>query len=61
MIPEQLIEQVKTKNGLQLPMMLLNKYPKGKLFFSQDRLCVTNLHNCELLSEDILDLVEDIL
>lgn len=54
-------EIVSLKIGINLEMQLIKVYPKGKLFFCQERLCVTDLDNKELVSNDIIDLVEAVL
>lgn len=54
------MEIVKTLNGLSLSMTLIKTYPNGKLFFCQERLCLTDTDNNEILSEDIIDLVEQV-
>jgi hypothetical protein len=45
-------------NGLSFEMQLIKVYPNGKLFFCQERLCVTDLNNKEITSNDVIDLVE---
>lgn len=54
-------EIVSLRIGINLEMQLIKTYSKGKLFFLQERLCVTDLSNKELASEDIIDLVEQVL
>ena len=54
-------EIVSLKIGINLEMQLIKVYPKGKLFFCQERLCVTNLINQEIVSNDIIDILEEIL
>jgi hypothetical protein len=54
-------EIVSLRIGVNLEMQLVKVYPKGKLFFLQERLCVTDLSNKELVSDDIIDLVKQIL
>lgn len=54
------METVHTLNGLHLSMQLIKVYPNGKLFFAQERLCITDLNNNEIESNDIIDLVEQI-
>lgn len=54
------METVTTLNGLSLEMQLINVYPNGKLFFCQERLCVTDANNNEIVSNDIIDLVEQV-
>lgn len=59
-----MVSIVNVKSGSEtLPIMatLVKEYPKGKLFFAQERLIVTDLNNNELISNDIIDLVEEIL
>jgi len=54
-------EQVKLKIGITLEMELIKKYRKGKLFFLQERLCLTDLKNNEIQSNDIIDFIEQII
>lgn len=54
------METVNTKDGLKFEMKLVKTYPNGKLFFFQERLCITNLNNVEIESIDIIDCVEQI-
>lgn len=54
-------EQIYTLNGLILRASLIKIYERGKLFFLQDRLLVTDHNNNEINSLDIISLVEDIL
>lgn len=54
-------ENVVTKNGLVLSMLLVDTYRYGKLFYFQERLCITDLDNKEIDSHDIIDLIEEIL
>jgi hypothetical protein len=55
------MEIVKTLNGLELEMQLIKTYTSGKLFFSQERLCITDLNNVEINSLDIINYVSGIL
>jgi len=54
------MEQVKTLNGLTLNMQLIKEYTNGKLFFCQERLCITNLNNEEIRSYDVISYIEEI-
>lgn len=49
------------KIGVGLEMQLIKTYTNGKLFFCQERLCVTTLDNREIESEDIIDIVEQVM
>ena len=53
-------ENVKTNNGLEIAMILVKIYPNGKLFFAQERLCITDLDNKEIDSKDLINFVESI-
>ena len=55
------LEWVLCKNGIRLQMQLIREYKNGKLFFDQERLCITDVNNTELNSNDIIDLVEEIM
>lgn len=54
-------EIVMLKIGVGLEMQLIKTYTNGKLFFCQERLCVTTLDNREIESEDIIDIVEQVM
>ena len=54
-------EKVKLKMGITLEMELVKKYRKGKLFYLQERLCLTDLKNNEIQSMDIIDFVEQVI
>ena len=54
------MEQVRTLNGLTLTMQLIKEYTYGKLFFCQERLCITNLYNEEIRSYDVISFIEEI-
>jgi len=47
---------VTTMNGLSLEMKHLKTYSTRKVFFHQDRICVTDLNNNEILSLDLIGL-----
>lgn len=53
-------ENVKTKNGYSISAKLLNRYPKGKLFFAQDRVVITDFDNNEIANLDLIDLIQDL-
>ena len=55
------MELIKTLTGLEVEAKLVKTYSKGKLFFAQERLCLTDLDNNELISLDLLDYLTDIL
>lgn len=44
-------------NGLSLSALLVKVYPKGKLFFLQDRLLLTDFNNNQVDSFDVIDFV----
>lgn len=55
------METIVTQKGLTIIGVLVKLYYEHnvKLFFSQDRLILTDLHNVELRSLDVLDFVLD--
>lgn len=55
------MEIVKTLNGLEVEMQLLKTYHNGKLFFAQERLCLTDMSNKEINSLDIINYLIDII
>jgi len=54
-------ESVKTLSGFNLDMQLIKTYTNGKLFFCQERLCMTDLDNNEITSLDVIHHLDDIL
>lgn len=54
-------ESVKVLNGLEIDMQLIKTYTNGKLFFCQERLCMTDLDNKEISSIDVINHLHDIL
>lgn len=52
-----MIETVTTLNGLKIKARLVQEYPKGRLYYAQERLIVTNNDNKEIKSIDVIDLV----
>lgn len=60
---ETQIVLVTLRNGHRFAVdaKLIKQYLKGKLFFYQERLIITDLSNNEIMSNDIIDLVEQII
>lgn len=52
--------KVTTLSGLEIDMILVKEYERGRLFFAQERLCLTDLDNKEIRSFDIISFVEDV-
>jgi len=52
---------ISTKNGYKLMAKHIKTYSKGILWFCQERLVITDLQHNEISSNDIIDLVEEIL
>lgn len=47
--------------AMHIDAILVKEYPNGYLFFAQERLVVTDKKYNELNSNDIIDLVEEIM
>lgn len=52
---------IQTLTGLKISAQLIKDYEKGRLFFAQERLILTDLSNIELNSLDIISFVEEII
>ena len=52
---------INTKNGYKLMAKHIKTYSKGILWFCQERLIITDLQHNEIISNDIIDLVEEIM
>ena len=48
-------------NGLSIECKLIKTYSKGKLFFAQERLVITDLNNIYVKSVDVIDIIEEIM
>jgi hypothetical protein len=55
-----MIETVHTLKGIPVKAKLVQEFPKGRLFYAQERLMVTDNNNKELKSMDIIELVTGI-
>lgn len=55
-----MIENIKTKNGLVIKARLVQEYPKGRLYYAQEHLVVTDNNNNETKSLDVIELVTGI-
>lgn len=53
------METIITKERLAISALLVSEYSRGKLFFAQERLILTNLINEEVRSMDIISFVDD--
>ena len=54
------METVNTKNGLKIEMLLVDTFERGKLFYAQNRLCLTDNDNNEVNKLDVLSFVEEV-
>lgn len=52
---------INTKNGYKLMATHIKTYSKGMLWFCQERLVITDLQHNEIISNDIINLVEEIM
>ena len=48
-------------NGLSIECNLIKTYSKGKLFFAQERLVITDLNNVYIKNVNIIDIVEEVM
>ena len=55
------VPNVSQINGLSIECKLIKTYSKGKLFFAQERLVVTDLNNVYIKSVDVIDIVGKIM
>lgn len=53
-------ELVQTRNGLKLEMQFLKQAESIKVFYCQDRVCITDLFNVEITSIDLIRLNEEV-
>ena len=51
------MEEVNTLNGLKIQMMLIDRFENTKLFYCQNRICLTTLSNNEIDSTDLIEFI----
>ena len=53
-------ETIRTLKGLSVKARLVQEYPKGRLYYAQERLVITDNNNKEIESLDVVELVTKI-